>query len=408
MNPAATDRHSAPGSARISGRRALTFFALIWTALVSLVVIGALLPHIPAVGAIGTFVESFFSLHIVIAGGIGLVLALVARRLGTGRVAAAVAAIALLATLGALIPLLAIIHAANRYGAKLSWLDDLRGVRRIAEKIPIQTVHYANVDGKDLYFDVYAPANPAPEKSPPVLMMHGGGYVSGKRSMFPDWSRWLSVRGYTVFDIDYRLAPPPTWNQAAQDAACALAWIAAHADKYHVAADRLLVAGQSAGAGLALQVAYGLGDGAVQSSCGGAVPQPKAVFAIYPPDDFALGWNQNTKLGSQGARHLLRAYIGGSPEQYPDRYRAVSAIYHVRPGLPPTLIAAGEHDHLVPFAGHLELVEKLNHADVPNVLISIPYSEHAYDLYWGSFGAQITRHAARKFLDQYLPVVERH
>jgi len=53
-------------------------------------------------------------------------------------------------------------------------------------------------------------------------------------------------------------------------------------------------------------------------------------------------------------------------------------------------------------------VEKLNQAAVPNALIAIPYSEHAYDLYWGSFGAQITRHAAEKFLDQYLPVVERH
>jgi acetyl esterase/lipase len=319
-----------------------------------------------------------------------------------------VAAFALLATLGALIPLISVIHAAQLYGAKISWLDQLRGVRNAAGIIPIQTVRYEVVDGKDLYVDIYASANPLPDKSPPVLMLHGGGYLSGKRSMFPDWSRWLSARGYTVFDIDYRLAPPPTWNLAAQDAACALSWIAAHANEYHVASDRLLIAGQSAGAGLALQVAYGLGDGTVQSSCGGLVPQPKAVFAIYPPDDFALGWNLNTKLASEGARPLLDAYIGGSPEQYPDRYRAVSAIFHVRPGLPPTLIAAGEHDHLVPFEGHLELVEKLNQAGVPNVLIAIPYGEHAYDLYWGGFGAQITRHAAEKFLNQYLPIAEPH
>jgi acetyl esterase/lipase len=297
---------------------------LIWTTLVSLVVIGALLPQIPPVGPIGTFIESFFSLHIVIAAVIVLVLALVARGLGAGRIAAAVAAIALLATLGALIPLVALIHAANLYGAELSWLDELCGVRRTAEKIPIQTVHYANVDGKDPYFDVYARANPAPEKSPPVLMMHGGGYVSRKRSMFPDWSRWLSARGYTVFDIDYRLAPPPAWNQAAQDAACALAWIAAHADKYHVAADRLLVAGQSAGAGRALQVAYGLGDGTVQSSCGGAVPQPKVVFATYPPDDFAWAairapnWARKERViyyrrTSEGPRSNILTAIASSP-----------------------------------------------------------------------------------------------
>lgn len=399
-------RKSEQSDARIWGRRALIGLALIWTAVISIVVAGTLLPQIPLVSGIATLVESFFSLQVAIAGVVGFVLALVARRLGAGWIAAAVAAIALIATLGAMIPLVALIHAANLYGAKLSWFDQLRGVRKTAGDVPIQTVRYAIVDGKDLYVDIYTPANPSREKSPPVLMMHGGGYISGKRSMFPDWSRWLSARGYTVFDIDYRLAPPPTWNRAAQDAACALAWIGGHADAYHVASDRLLVAGQSAGAGLALQVAYGVGDGTVEPSCGGVVPQPMAVFAIYPPDDFALGWNMNTKLASRGARAWLQAYIGGSPQEYPDRYRAVSAIFHVRPGLPPTLIAAGEHDHLVPFEGHIELVENLNQAGVPNVLIAIPYGEHAYDLIWGSLGAQITRHSAEKFLNQYLPVIE--
>jgi acetyl esterase/lipase len=393
---------------RVWARCVLTGSAVIWTVGVSLVVVGALLPQIPPIGPLGTIVESFFSLHIVIAGVMGFVLALVARRLLAGRIAAAVAVTALIATLCAMIPLISLIRAAHREGAKISWLDHLRSVANHAGEGPMQTVRYANVDGKGLYVDIYAPANNSGEKSPPVLMIHGGGYVSGRRSMFPDWSRWLSARGYTVFDIDYRLAPPPTWNQAAQDAACALAWIAAQADAYHVASDRLLVAGQSAGAGLALQVAYGLGDGTVQSSCGGVGPQPKAVFALYPPDDFALGWNMNTKLASRGARAFLQAYIGGSPEQYPERYRAVSAIFHVRPGLPPTLIAVGEHDHLVPFAGHIELVEKLNHAGVPNMLVAIPYGEHAYDLIWGSLGAQITRHAAEKFLNQYLPVAEAH
>jgi acetyl esterase/lipase len=104
----------------------------------------------------------------------------------------------------------------------------------------------------------------------------------------------------------------------------------------------------------------------------------------------------------------LNAYIGGSPQEFPERYRAVSAIFHVRPGLPPALIAAGEPDHLVPFAGHLELVAELNHAGVPNQLVAIPYTEHAYDIVWGSLGGQITRHALDEFLNQYLPATEPH
>jgi acetyl esterase/lipase len=75
----------------------------------------------------------------------------------------------------------------------------------------------------------------------------------------------------------------------------------------------------------------------------------------------------------------------------------------VRAGLPPTLIAAGDHDHLVPYAGHLELVEKLIQAGVPNTLVTVPYGEHAFDIAWGSLGAQITRHALEEFLQRSLP-----
>jgi acetyl esterase/lipase len=155
-----------------------------------------------------------------------------------------------------------------------------------------------------------------------------------------------------------------------------------------------------------MQVGYGLGDGTVTSSCGGAVPQPAAIFALYPPDDFAMAWNLKTGIGPVSGRVFNTGYIGGSPEQFPERYRAVSPIFHVRPGLPPTLIAAGAHDHLVPFGGHVEMVERLNAAGVANELVSVPYGDHAYDVAWGSLGGQITRHALAEFLARYLPAYE--
>lgn len=221
--------------------------------------------------------------------------------------------------------------------------------------------------------------------------------------MGANWDRWFAERGYTVFDVDYRLAPPVAWKLAVEDAACAASWIAANANTYHIDSTRMLAAGQSAGAGLALQLAYGLGEGMVQSSCGGTAPQPKAVFAIYPPDDFALGWNKDTKLGPITARKLLTAYLGGSPEEFPERYRVVSATFHVRAGLPPIFIAAGDNNHLVPYEGHDEFVRKLVAAGVPNKMVTIPYADHGFDVGWGSIGGQITRHAAGEFLSKYLP-----
>ncbi len=386
-------------------RRLVTALAAGVTLLVFAIVLGVLCPFVPWLSAFATVLESFFSLHIFLLGAIGIALALWALRLGGQRATTVILWLAIASTAGAMVPIGTLVGAAHRAGASISWMDHLRVSAPGPSAEPNQTLVFATVGGKILRTDVYLPgkAGSATAPSAPVVMIHGGGFSGGTRSMGRDWDRWLASRGYTVFDVDYRLDPPVTWNLAAQDVACAMAWVASRAALYNISPDRMLLAGQSAGGGLALQVGYGLGDGTVTSSCGGAVPQPAAIFALYPPDDLAMAWNLKSSIGPVSGRAFNTGYIGGSPEQFPERYRAVSPIFHVRPGLPPTLIAAGAHDHLVPFGGHIEMVDKLDAAGVPNELVSVPYGEHAYDIPWGSLGGQITRHALADFLARYLP-----
>jgi len=73
--------------------------AAIWTVIVFLIVAGALLPRLPVLGAFATLLESFFSVHILFAGFIGLLLALAARHYGAGRLAVITAVLAFAALL---------------------------------------------------------------------------------------------------------------------------------------------------------------------------------------------------------------------------------------------------------------------------------------------------------------------
>ena len=388
---------------RLASGLALTT-AIILLSVTLLIVTGVFLPGIPYLGMFGVLCESFLSLHIVLAAFAALLLALAAWWVRRGRVAAITAALSAAVAVGASIPLYGLVMTAHREGASLSWWQHLHVTAIGPSAKPDETGLYATVGGQKLYLDIYRPDQQThPGPWPAVFMMHGGGFTLGKRSDGRNWDRWFAQRGYAVFDVDYRLAPPISWNRAAPDVACAMAWVQGHAETLHVIPNRTLIVGQSAGASLALQVAYGLGDGTIASSCGGSVHQPDAVFALYPAEDFGLIWTADLRIGPLTTRDIDITYIGGPPDQFPDRYRASSPIAHVRAGLPPTLIAYGEEDHVIAIMGHRQMAAKLTEAGVPIALLAIPYSDHGYDVLWGSIGGQITRQVLGDFLSRRFP-----
>jgi acetyl esterase len=384
-------------------RVALTVAIILLTSTL-LIVTGVFFPAIPFVGLVGTLCESFLSLHIVLAAFAALLLSLATWRARRANVAAITAALSAVVACAALVPLRVLTTAAQREGTSLSWLQHLHVTAIGPTATPDETALYATLGGQKMYTDIYLPDRRThPSPWPTVFMMHGGGFTRGSRSDGRNWDRWLAQRGYAVFDVDYRLAPPISWNLAAPDVACAMAWVRGNAARLDIDPDRSLLVGQSAGATLALEVAYGLGDGAVASSCGGSVHPPEAVFALYPAEDFGLLWTDQRNVGPLRTRDVNMLYIGGPPAQFPDRYRVVSPIAHVRAGLPPTFIAYGEEDHLIPISGHRQLTEKLAEAGVANVLLAVPYSDHGYDALWGSIGGQMTRHVLDNFLSRHFP-----
>jgi acetyl esterase len=97
--------------------------------------------------------------------------------------------------------------------------------------------------------DVYQPKEPSNGKG--VLYIHGGSF----RILSKD-SHWImglqfARRGYTVFNIDYRLAPKHRYPDALIDCANALRWVAKHATDWGADPKQLVLAGESAGANLA-------------------------------------------------------------------------------------------------------------------------------------------------------------
>lgn len=98
---------------------------------------------------------------------------------------------------------------------------------------------------------VYSPDTIGPW--PVLLYAHGGGFVIGDLETHDKVCRTLCHHtGMLVVAVDYRLAPEHPFPAAPDDVEAALRWVLANASALGGDANRIVVAGDSAGAQLAL------------------------------------------------------------------------------------------------------------------------------------------------------------
>lgn len=113
------------------------------------------------------------------------------------------------------------------------------------------------VDGWRLTVDVYDPptGDRAAGPAPIVLYLHGGAWVMGTPLTHDRMARTLAGAGHVVVSVDYPRAPKWRFPAGLDGALRALRWVIAAAPDLGGDRDRIVVAGDSAGANLAAAVA---------------------------------------------------------------------------------------------------------------------------------------------------------
>jgi acetyl esterase/lipase len=112
----------------------------------------------------------------------------------------------------------------------------------------------AGADGVQVPMTILTPvgADLGQAAAPCIYWMHGGGMVMGDRySQIDIPLDWLARFGAVVVSVDYRLAPEASGTTLVEDCYAGLVWVAEHAAQLGVDVSRIVVAGISAGGGLA-------------------------------------------------------------------------------------------------------------------------------------------------------------
>lgn len=333
-----------------------------------------------------------------------LTLAMVAYRRRPSGPTRTMMAVAVLGVLAGTIVVARLWHVAVTHGARIDPLATL-SLRDYSEAAaPDATYVYDAPGGEPLALDVYRPPAAArtARAGPVLIMVHGGGFVGGTRRLAAANMRGYAAEGWTVVSVDYRLARPdrPTWNLAADDVRCAMAWVAAHARGLHVDPRRLVLNGASAGGNLVLAAAYT--HRATRPGCGPVVPAAAAVVARVPLIDPAASWTHGGEMQPL-QRRLMRAYFGGSPAEMPGRYRHRDILRRLAPGLPPTLILSAENDPILPIASARALADRSAALGNSIRLVVFPYAGHDFNTAFDGIPNQAVRQIVARFLAENDP-----
>jgi len=120
----------------------------------------------------------------------------------------------------------------------------------INEKLSIKSNH----GGPDIRLRIYKPENNG-DKLPVMLYLHGGGYAIGNPEQAADMLKgYIEKRPCVIVAPGYRNSQTKPYPAAFNDCYDTLLWIRDNADSINVDANKLMIAGHSAGGGLTAAV----------------------------------------------------------------------------------------------------------------------------------------------------------
>lgn len=277
----------------------------------------------------------------------------------------------------------------------------------------------SSATGKALLADLWQPQPGAPRSGLGLIYVHGGGWRIGYKDMLTrPLFRRLASQGHVVLDIEYTLWPQADIPTMISEVKQAILWMKEFACCHGIESDRIVLMGGSAGAHLALMVAYTANDPGLPPSSRDGDTSVRGVVAFYAPVDLEdMGqalenhvemMDENSLAGQvhRVAGEMLgrvfdlarsghgpslpaagtsfheshRSLLGGTVYEIPETYRSMSPVSRLGPHCPPTLLFQGRDDAF----GLAPAVRRLHHslqaAGVTSILVEFPHTDHAFDL----------------------------
>ena len=224
----------------------------------------------------------------------------------------------------------------------LSYLTFGESVTQAQSEESLKVIHrqevYKAVDTFKLKIDIfYTNQTLGKENNTAVVFFHGGGWAFGTPGEFFTTCERYAGMGLVTFSVDYRLSidrgvtPNKSISpiESVMDARSAMRWVRENAGRFHIANNKIVAAGQSAGGHLALCTAM-IDDYNEKS------------------DNLAISCHPNALMLFSACVNAVEGWCDRLLGERREKIWSISPFHNVKGGMPPMIEFHGQWDDQVP------------------------------------------------------------
>ena len=200
-----------------------------------------------------------------------------------------------------------------------------------------RTITYCTIGSRKFLIDAFYPKQQNTNKRIAIIIVHGGGWRTGNRTLHYPLAQRLADLGYVCFTPEYRLSTEALYPAGVYDVKSSIRLVRKNAAKYNIDPNKIVVAGHSAGGELAAMMgatndlASFEGDGCNKNIS-------SKVNAVIDMDGLLAFIHAESGEGDDSKRvSAATNWFGYSKTENPELWKKGSPLTHIGPHTPPTL-----------------------------------------------------------------------
>ncbi len=236
---------------------------------------------------------------------------------------------------------------------------------------------YASYNKRDLHLDLFQPEKKGNILRSAVILIHGGGWKSGDKSMMHPIAIRLAEKGFVAASVEYRLSPEAKYPAAIYDLKSSVRWLKDNAENYNIDTNKIVVLGCSAGGTLAVLLGSTNGNEKFegQEKKLNHISNVNAIIDIDGIIDFThpaeSGKDNDLQKPSAG-----KLWFGESFKENPQLWIEASPLNYINEKTPPIMFINSSEERF--HAGRDEAIQKLKVHNTYYEVHTIPETPHSF------------------------------